>query len=234
MRVNSDQSSNVNQARKTSGSFVWLFNFPTSKIQLSNRCSIEKLIARIDDIRASLVQTLALLAKFANVHDVELIEKKMSLEFMAFMHKLNSQETYAFDEFTSLMNQQKFSMKQLIATFLGRVSSFLKKHANQTSTLYSTTSPNQTIQVDSQMKNDTDTQTIENSDLTIQLSSIPAEIPISTASTPVGMSALKMIDNDGSQLGMKIESFYLEYLYEKPTFQKARFENNNIKNSQFG
>lgn len=86
----------------------------------------------IDQIHSSFNSKLANLAKFMDVYDVDLIEKKLSLEFIAFRHKLSSEETYASNEFKTIIDHQKLELKKLVDTFLGRLLALIKRNTNQT------------------------------------------------------------------------------------------------------
>lgn len=62
-----------------------------------------------------------------DVFDAELVEKKVNLEFMVFTQKLTSGESSAFDEFKTIIDRQKLSMKHLIELFQTRIIGVIKR-----------------------------------------------------------------------------------------------------------
>ena len=88
-----------------------------------------QVLVQIEKAHSALNHKLMGLAKYMDVFDAELIEKKISLEFMLLTHKLSGEEANALDDFASIVSRQKTAMRQLVDTFVARMVGLMAKRA---------------------------------------------------------------------------------------------------------
>lgn len=139
----------------------------------------------IDQIHSKFNQKLASIAKLMDVHDSDLVERKIGLEFTGFRHKLSSEESYAFNEFKSIIDQQKSEIKQLVEVFMGRLLRIMKKYANQTSSLSTSSSRKEVVSQTQTEKNrikEVD-ELIKSSESVEQISTTTSQAPTTTTTT---------------------------------------------------